>query len=154
MNLAQARRRQSRSWRLHAQCMWLHRETDQATFQSSAGAPRSARWGNGLNWFDCSLTIRAAMLASFLKSLGDSASLKNVDDQHHEGDNQENVDQVTRNTKTKSQSPHQQQDHQYGPQHRSPQFGGSAKLFEKSLSDWRLLFTTNKTYPRPRLRKK
>jgi hypothetical protein len=54
------------------------------------------------------------------RGLGQSASLKNVDDQQHERNDQDNVDQAAPDAESKSQCPHQQQDNQKGPQHKSP----------------------------------
>jgi hypothetical protein len=46
--------------------------------------------------------------------------LKKVDDEYHERNNQQNVHEVARDAKSEPQCPHQQQDDQDGPQHKSP----------------------------------
>jgi hypothetical protein len=57
--------------------------------------------------------------------LNDPASLKHLNDQHDERDDQQEVYQVTRNTEPQAQGPHDEQDQQDGPQHKSPRYGKS-----------------------------
>ena len=67
--------------------------------------------------------------------LGDSASLKQVEEQHDDRDDQEHVDEIARDAEPESQSPHQQYDQQKGPQHKSPQKAEESNDTEAKKAD-------------------
>jgi hypothetical protein len=52
--------------------------------------------------------------------LTDSPTLQQLDEQHNDQDDQEQVNEISRDAETETQGPHQQQHNHDRPQHKTP----------------------------------